>query len=89
MFRMGHVYARDNSPGVSSAESKRTARCRNLLYAQTGVEYCWSCRNRLRACAYPTEKEGRVRVPVHPTESLVAARWSLKNVATRDTIWPP
>jgi len=28
-------------------------------------------------------------VPVHPTESLVAARRSLKYVATRDSIVPP
>jgi len=28
-------------------------------------------------------------VPVHPTKSLVATRWSLKYVATHDSIWSP
>ena len=34
MFRMGPVHARDNGPGVSSTESERTARYRDLLYAR-------------------------------------------------------
>jgi len=32
MFRMGPVHARDNGPGVSGAELKRTTRYRDLLY---------------------------------------------------------
>jgi len=34
MFRMSPVHARDNSPGVSGTELKRTARHRDLLYAR-------------------------------------------------------
>ena len=33
MFRMGPMHAQDNGPGVSSTESERTARHRDLLYA--------------------------------------------------------
>ena len=35
IFRMGPVHARDNGPGVSGTELERTARYRDLLYAQT------------------------------------------------------
>ena len=37
MLRMGPVHARDNGQGVSSIEPERTARYRDLLYAQTGI----------------------------------------------------
>ena len=53
MFRMDPVHARDNGPGVSNAEPEHTARYRDLLYSQTGIEYRRSHRNRPMACAYP------------------------------------
>ena len=34
MFRMGPMHARDNGPGVSGIEPERTARYRDLLYAE-------------------------------------------------------
>jgi len=89
MFRIGPVHIRDNGPGVSGAESEHTGRYLDLLYAQTRVGYRRSRRNRFRACAYPTGINMRSRGVSIPTESLVAARWSLKYVATCDTIWPP
>ena len=54
MLKMGPVHDRDNGQGVSGTELERTARYRDLLYARIGVEYRRSCRNRPRACAYPT-----------------------------------
>jgi len=37
IFKMGLVHAWDNDPGVSGTEPERTARFRDLLYAQTGL----------------------------------------------------
>ena len=68
MLRMGPVHARDNGPGVSSAESEHTARYQDLLYNRTGVRYCRFCRNRCRACAYPAEINRRGRGASIPHE---------------------
>jgi len=50
---MGSVHAQDNDSGVSGAEPEHTTRYWDLLYAQRGIEYRRSHRNRPRACAYP------------------------------------
>ena len=61
MFRMGPVHARDNGPGVSSAEPERTARYWDLLHTLTGIGYRRFHKNRPRACAYPTGTNRRSR----------------------------
>ena len=86
MFRMGPVLAWDNDHGVSGAEPKRTAKYRELIVRPNGIGYCKSHRNRPKTCAYPGGIIGGVGVPVHPTESLVAASGSLKYAATHDSI---
>ena len=88
MFSMGLVLARDNDHGVSGAEPKHTTRYRELIVRPNGIGYCRSYRNRPKACVYPGGIIAGVGVSVHPTESLVAARWSQKKVATRNIIWP-
>ena len=51
MFRMGPVLARDNNHGVSGAEPERIAKYQDLLYAQTGIRFHRSHRNKHKACA--------------------------------------
>jgi len=53
---MGLVHAWDNGLGVSGAEVERTARYRDISYAQTWVGYRRSRGNKPRACAYPVGK---------------------------------
>jgi len=48
MLRMGLVHAQDNGQGVSGTEPEHTARYRDLLYAQTGIRYHRSHRNKPR-----------------------------------------
>ena len=71
---MGPVHTGDNGPGVSDVETECTAKYWDLLYARTRVGYRRSHKDRLRTCVYSTGKTGGVGVPVHPTESPVAAR---------------
>jgi len=68
MFRMGPMHARDNSLGVSDAETEHTARYQDLLYAQIGIGCHHFHRNRPGAYDTPDRRSGGVGVPVHPTE---------------------
>jgi len=69
MLKMGSVHARDNGLGVSSAESERTVRYRDLLYARTGIGCCRSHRNKPRSL-WHTRQEIRNRgVSTPPTET--------------------
>jgi len=74
MFRMGLVLARNNDHGVSGAAPERITRYRKLIVRQNGIGYHRSHRNRPKACAYSGGVIRGVGMPVHPTESLVAAR---------------
>ena len=68
MFRIGPVFARDNDHGVSGVEPERIARHRDLLYAQIGVGYYRSHKNRPRTCSYPTGINRRSRGASTPHE---------------------
>ena len=83
---MGLVLALDNDNGVSVAEPERTARYQDLLYARTGVGYHRSCRNMLRACAYPAGINKRSRGASTPHRIPGGRQVILKYVATRDSI---
>ena len=74
MFSMGPVLAQNNDHGVSGTEPECTARPQELIVRSNGIGYYRSYRNRLKACAYPGGIIGGVGVPVHPMESLMAAR---------------
>ena len=74
MFSMGLLLARDNDHRVSGAEPERTAGYPKLIVRPNGIGYCRSHRKRPKACVNLRGIISGVGVPVHPTESLVAAR---------------